>query len=140
MDQAGGRLDEIAGKFQAFARANPLGYLGCYLHAKALIAQARNPELAETLLRQAVAIEGRHGESHFELGGLLEKKRQWAEAAQEFTRCAELNPKEPAPHYRLARLYDRLGKPADAARERELHAKLTAQEMAAIDRDVSTIK
>jgi tetratricopeptide (TPR) repeat protein len=140
MDQAGDRLGAIAEKFRAYAGANPRSYLGYYLHAKALIARSENPPLAEKLLRQAIALEDAHFEPHFELGGLLEQRRQWADAAPEFARCAELNPKDPAPHYRLARIYDRLGKPDEARRERTLHAELNTQEMAAMDSQIAATK
>jgi len=122
IEQTGDRLPEVAAKFAAFATANPNSYLGYYLQAKALIAQGQD---AEKLLRKALALEDRDAELHFELGALLDQKRQWTEAAREFARCAELNPKNAAAHYRLARVYDRLGKRADARRERALHAGLT---------------
>jgi hypothetical protein len=40
--------------------------------------------------------------------------------------AVELSPKDAATHYHLARLYDRLGKPAEAQAERDLHARLAA--------------
>ncbi|MGH9666396.1 MAG: tetratricopeptide repeat protein, partial [Bryobacteraceae bacterium] len=58
------------------------------------------------------------------LGVLLSSRGQFAEAAREMERSIALNPNDPAPHYRLARIYDRLGKTAEANAERELHKKL----------------
>ena len=47
-----------------------------------------------------------------------------------FNKAREADPADPAPHYRLSRLYDRLGK-SDAARaEREKHAKLVEAQQA----------
>jgi hypothetical protein len=40
----------------------------------------------------------------------------------------ELNPKSGTPHYRLARIYDRLGKKQEAGLERSRHAALVAEE------------
>ncbi|MBI3471032.1 MAG: tetratricopeptide repeat protein [Candidatus Solibacter usitatus] len=137
IDQAGERLGEIAARFAAFAKANPGSYLGCYLQAKAGLAQGGDAGRAERLLRQAIAIESRHAESHFELGGLLEKQRLWVEAAREFQRAAELSPHDPVPHYRLARIFDRLGQAERAEAERALHQRLSAEEAAAIDRRVA---
>jgi tetratricopeptide (TPR) repeat protein len=123
MDQAEDRLAKITGVFGEFARRAPDNYLSSFLYGKALSFQGSAQ--AETQLRKSVQQNGRFGESHFELGVLLERRGEFAEAAQEIRRSIELNPGDPAPHYRLARLYDRLGKTAEAQAERELHAKLT---------------
>jgi Flp pilus assembly protein TadD len=49
-------------------------------------------------------------------------------AVAEFRRAAELDPADSAAHYRLSRLYDRLGRAEEARREREIHARLVAAE------------
>ncbi len=65
------------------------------------------------------------------MGTILEKKKQWLDAASELARAIELNPKNSAPHYRLARVYDRLGRPEEAQAERALHMQLQSAETAA---------
>jgi uncharacterized protein HemY len=82
----------------------------------------------EALLRKSIALDGKNWESHLELGGVLDKRRAYDEAAKEFQRSIELNPKSSTPHYRLARVYDRLGKKQEAEAERERHAALVAEE------------
>lgn len=123
LDQAEDKLPKITEVFAAFARSQPNNYLSSFLYGKALALE--NPAQAEHPLRESIARNGQFWESHFELGALLEQRGAVEEAAQEIRRSIELNPTDPAPHYRLARLYDRLGKPAEARTERDLHAKLS---------------
>lgn len=124
LDQIPARLPEVARRFVDFEKAHPEEAAGYYLHAKALNAQAIEPEAAIELLRKALSIEERDPAVHFELGAVLDRTRRHPEAAVEFERAAALAPNDPAAHYRLSRLYDRLGK-ADLARvERDRHAAL----------------
>ena len=87
ISHAEGRLGEITEKFASFARANPRNYLGYFLHAKGLIAQmgpSASGELAaeaERLLRKSITLNSNFWESEFELGVLLEGKK-------EFSRCS----------------------------------------------------
>jgi tetratricopeptide (TPR) repeat protein len=146
LEHASSRLPEVTQKFDAFAKANPQTYLGAFLHAKALIAQlpptgyGAQAEKAQSLLESSLKLNPKNWEACFELGGLMERKREWQQAADFFTRSAELNPKDPTPHYRLARIYDRLDKREQAAAERRLHQRLTDEEKAAIERHKATVK
>ncbi len=146
LDHAVDRLGEVTSKFAAFAAANPQSHLGYYLHAKALIAQSgpsgssEFAEQAEALLRKAIALNGQHWESHFELGLLLERNKEFLRAAESLERSIQLNPKNPTPHYRLARVYDRLGKKKPAEAERALHQKLSAEEKAAMEKHATGLK
>lgn len=141
-----GRLGEITERFARFAEANPKNYLGHFLHAKGLIAQmgpsvsSVQAKEAEALLNQSISLNPEFWESHFELGILLEGKREFAAAASHLERAVRLNPKAPAPHYRLARVYDRLGQPENAESERKLHEKLAAEERAAIEKHAAGLK
>jgi tetratricopeptide (TPR) repeat protein len=130
LGQVPDRLPELTRQFEQFEKANPSKPAGYVLHAKALDAQGIEPEKARKLLETAIALDDRDAPAHFELGVVLERDRQYTEAVREFTRAAELDPKDSATHYRLSRIYDRLGRPEDARRERELHAKLVADEPA----------
>jgi tetratricopeptide (TPR) repeat protein len=123
LDQSEDRLARITQVFAAFARRAPESDLASFLYGKAL-ALAGNTAGAETWLRKSIALNAASADSHFELGVLLESRRQFEEAAREFRRAAELHAGDPVPHYHLARIYDRLGKPSEAQAERELHARL----------------
>ncbi len=130
LSQIPNRLPELTTAFARFERAHPENPAGYLLHAKALNAQSLEPETARKLLEKSISLEGGNASTHFELGIALERLRLFSEAVREFLRAAELDPKDSAAHYRLSRLYDRLGKPEDARREREIHAKLVAAEEA----------
>jgi tetratricopeptide (TPR) repeat protein len=125
LDQAEDRLPRFLSVFAAFEKNVPESYLAPFLTGKAL-ALGNQPADAEAKLRRSIALNDAFWESHFELGALLSSQRKWEAAAAEMRRAGELNPKDAATHYHLARLYDRLGKPAEAQAERDLHARITA--------------
>ena len=124
LDHAGDRLPVIEARVAAYLKAHPENAAINLVYAKALLRRA-DADLAavETHLRRAVGT----WEAHFELGVLLARKRKFAEAAEELKTAVKLKPDESAPHYHLARVYDRLGKPTEAAEQRAIHAKLTAK-------------
>ncbi len=123
LDQAEEKLPRITEVFASFAKRAPENYLSSFLYGKSL-ALANDSVGAEALLRKSIAVNDGYWESHFELGVLLGEQRKFEEAVREMQRGAELNPSDPVPHYHLARLYDRMGKAAEARAERELHARL----------------
>ena len=123
LDQAEGKLGAITEAFAAFHRRAPDHYLSSFLYARTLaLADAAR---SEALLQKSISLNAGFWESHFDLGILLERRRRFEDAAREIRRAAELNPDDASVHYRLARLYDRLGKTAEARAERDLHEKLT---------------
>jgi Flp pilus assembly protein TadD len=71
---------------------------------------------------------------------VLERRRDFPAAIAAFRQAAELAPKNPIPHYRLARLYARTGDSARADTERALHEKLSAEEKAELDRRQAATK
>jgi Flp pilus assembly protein TadD len=133
LDQTASKLPDVTAAFAALAQANPKSYTADFLYGKALAFGGKRDE-AEAFLRKSVEENDEFWESHFELGGVLEGKRDFAGAAREFHRAAELSPKNPGVHYRLARVYDRLGKADEAKAEHALHEKLTEEENAFIRR------
>jgi tetratricopeptide (TPR) repeat protein len=136
MDHATDRLPEVTARFAGFESRNPESYLGYLLYAKALVAQlpaSGFPAEAQTafeLIQKSLALKEDEAESHYLAGVLLERKREYAKAAAEYERSIQLNADESAAHYRLARVYDRLGRREDAERQRALHEKLSEQEKA----------
>ena len=146
ISHAEGRLGEITEKFASFARANPNNYLGHFLHAKGLVAQmGPSPSIeladqAEGLLKKSISLNPTFWESEFELGVLLEGRKDFTAAARHLERAVRLSPKTPVPHYRLARVYDRLGKAEAAQAERAQHEKLTAEERTTIEKHAAGLK
>jgi Flp pilus assembly protein TadD len=126
LDQAGAHLAEITRADEAWAAHDPQNAKAQLLLAKALLAANSRDERAEGLLRKSIALDAEDWEAHYELGVLLASERRYPEAAAELERSIESNPKQPMPHYHLARVYDRLGEPERAQAERELHERLTA--------------
>jgi tetratricopeptide (TPR) repeat protein len=129
LDQIPSRLPQVTQRFAEYEAAHPTSAAGYLLHAKALDAQALEPETALRLLEKSIAIQAGDASAHFEMGAVLDRLQRFAEAAAEFARAAELAPSDAAAHYRLARDYDRIGKHDAAQAEREKHAQLVkAQE------------
>jgi tetratricopeptide (TPR) repeat protein len=131
LGQIPGRLTEVTEQFVRFETAHPDRALGYLLHGKALNAQSKDPDTARKVLEKAIALDEREPSGHFELGVVLEALQLYSDAAREFVRAAELDPTDSPTHYRLSRVYDRLGKAEEARKEREIHAKLVATQEAA---------
>lgn len=126
LDHAGDRLPEIDTRVSAFLKTHPDHPVANLVYAKTLLRRAEpNLDLVEQHLKRSLANGQSSWEAHFELGVLLARKRQYEPAAAELAGAIKLAPSEPAPHYHLARVYDRLGKPAEAAAERTIHETLT---------------
>jgi tetratricopeptide (TPR) repeat protein len=140
LDQAESKLPEIARAFAGYQNANPRSYLGSFLSAKALVLENGDPARIESLLRESVGKNDGFWESHFELGLLLEKRRDFAGAAGEIEKAVALNPNDATPHYRLARIYDRLGRKVEADAQREIHAKLSATERSGMQNPALVLK
>jgi Flp pilus assembly protein TadD len=126
LDQAGAHLAEITRADEAWAARDPQSAKAQLLLAKALLAANSRDERAEGLLRKSIARDAKDWEAHYELGVLLASEHKYADGAAELERSIELDPKQPLPHYHLARVYDRLGQPERAQAERQLHEQLTA--------------
>lgn len=129
MDHVSDRLPEVTERFAQFQARNPKSYLGYLLYAKALGAQlpaSGNPPEAEKvyqLLQKSLELNDKDAETHYLIGLMLERRRDFEQAAKQLERSIELNPNDSAVHFRLARVYDRLGRKEDAARERAIHEK-----------------
>ena len=134
LEHSGDRLDEVTARFEAFERARPGHYLAPFFRAKALLAgvgpRAGEEPLrqAEALLAESIRLRGDFWESHFERGVALDRMRRYEEAETELLRAITLSPQSPTPHYRLSRVYSRLGKRELAEKEVALHAELVARQ------------
>ncbi len=126
LDQAGDRLPEVRQRFEEFQKANPRSYLGPLLLAKAIGASSNDGKQQETLLRQSIELKQDNWENHYLLGVLFETRHDYEASRKELKLSSELNPGVADIHYHLARVYDRLNVPQEAAAERKIHAQLTS--------------
>ena len=138
LQHASDRMDEVVERMKAFHSDHSKNHFGPFLYGQALLAKlgASKDETAmaeiESLLRESLKRNEEYWESHYELGVLLEKKRDFPEAEKHLERAVVLNPDSSKPHYRLARVYQRLGKAREAKRERELHKQIAERERQAM--------
>lgn len=132
LEHAGDRLPELVRRFTFYQQQHPDVALGYLLHGKAIAVQLPptgyppQAEEAQTLVEKALALDDKSAEAHYELGCLLERKRDFAAAATQLERSVALDEKLAEAHYHLARVYDRLDRREEAAAQRTLHEKLTA--------------
>lgn len=71
--------------------------------------------------------------AHYQLGLLAMRQDNWAAAAAELEAALQVAPAFEEAAFNLARAYDRLGRPADARRERALFVRLSKQEQQILD-------
>ncbi|MEM1166487.1 MAG: tetratricopeptide repeat protein [Planctomycetota bacterium] len=84
------------------------------LHRRATTVLDENPELAERLLREALAADIYHGPSHNNLGILLLARDELYAAANEFQWARKLMPGHPDPRVNLALTLERAGQTNEA--------------------------
>ena len=134
LEHALDRIPKVIEHALYFEKQHPQSPLGYVLHAKALILQLPPtgfpPEAHQAygLLEKAASIENKQAEVPYLLGTLLDRKQDYAAAAVMLERSIQLDPRGAAAHFRLARVYERLGRKEDAAAQRALHEKLSAEE------------
>ena len=134
LQHASHRIEEVTERMRIFNQRNSKSHLGPFFYGQALLSSlgTRNDpeaiETAEALLRESIKRNADFWESHYELGTLLEKKRELQSAETHLELAVKLNPEASKPHYRLARVYQRLGRAKDAKRERELHKRIAERE------------
>ena len=124
MDHTPSRLPQILAAFKSAADHDPDNYRSNYLYGKALLMSGDDDDQAEALLRKSVSLKADYWESRLELAKALEQKGDLEGAARELQRAIELNPKTAEAHFRLGRVYDRMGKPEEAKKEYAIQTQL----------------
>ncbi len=74
-----------------------------------LLTKMGNLEGAEASLREAVHLDAKLAQVHYQLGVLLEKRQRMQEAIEELNQAATLDPSYAEPHYALGRIYRKMG-------------------------------
>jgi len=108
----------------------PCHTLACYYLAE-MARTGGETEGAVQLYRRAIQCDDANGKAHLGLGIVLAALNRNDEAIRELRRAAQLLPEDAVPHYRLALLYRKLGRRAQAdaeyARVKEIHASGQAE-------------
>src|SRR5450755_218236 len=122
-----GRNEEAIGEYkEELKRSGESPTVVCAL-GHSLLASGKY-EAAETYLQRGTELDVGNSNSSSEVWYDLGKARalagQWAQAEAPLRKAADLNPKDPSPHYQLARVLEKLGKSEEAQRERERFAEL----------------
>lgn len=87
-------------------------------------------ERAEQLLRLALTLDNSQSEAHYQLGNLELNKGQLSEALRHLEAAAKASPDSAKVHFALSRVYRRLNRTEDAAREMKKFEELKEQESA----------
>jgi tetratricopeptide (TPR) repeat protein len=80
-------------------------------------------ELAETLLRNAIAADPRQPEARYQLGILEQDRGQWAASIPDLEAAVAAKPELAVAHYRLGLAYRHAGRKKEAEQQMELHNK-----------------
>jgi tetratricopeptide (TPR) repeat protein len=126
IDQIPDRVPALQAAAEAWLKTESANGFAPFVVARALHAAGAEDAQLLPLLNEAIRRDSKVWEFPFELAQLHERQRDFPAAAAQYEKAITLNPKVPEPHYRLARVYDRLNKPELAARERKLHQTLQA--------------
>ena len=124
IEQIPARVPVIRQHAKAWLEGESSSAFAPFVYARTLIATGEPDDLILPLLVEAMRRDGSVWDFAFELGQLLERQRDLAGAARAYEKAIALDPKAPEPHYRLARVWDRLREPVKATRERMIHKQL----------------
>jgi tetratricopeptide (TPR) repeat protein len=103
-----------------FARQHPRNATLATYAAASILHRPSNPaelQLADDLLRQAIAADPRLPQARFQMGALLQTESKWAESVAPLEAAVRLKPDYAQAHYRLALAYSHIGKHAQAQQQ-----------------------
>ena len=107
------RYEEAASEFQA-ELSNVPDHVQALTYLGDSDIQLEQPDGALPLLERAVQIDRGVGLAHVDLGIIYAGRDRPLDALQQFQTAAKLMPDDPGVHYRLARLYQSMGKKDEA--------------------------
>jgi tetratricopeptide (TPR) repeat protein len=128
-------------KLARFVQERPGDAFANYYYAMALW-KSQKPSLQqmESLLAKAVTIDPNFDDAYLQLGILYADERDFEKAIGFYTKAIAANPQLSAAHYRLGVAYERIGEPAKAKQEFQLHDEIEKQQAAAVERQRREIK
>jgi Flp pilus assembly protein TadD len=140
---AAGMRAQADAEFQALLKRRPGEASVCEAYAISLLTGSDDTSIeqrAETLLKRAIELDSSRAVSHYQLGMLALKRsdlkkgttgaspNSLREAVEQLETAARLGLNDSKIHYGLTRVYRRLGREDDAAREMHIYEELKAAE------------
>jgi tetratricopeptide (TPR) repeat protein len=124
-----GLSKEASNSFEAGANKFPKDPRFKTVYAAVLLKQGETGDTqaemhARQLLREALVLDPSLADAHFQLGNLALRQDQIAEAEKHFEEVIKLDANNAPGHFALARVYRRLGRQEDAARETKRYQEL----------------
>ncbi|HTA87292.1 MAG TPA: tetratricopeptide repeat protein [Silvibacterium sp.] len=129
-----------------FVQEQPGNSLANYFYAMAIWKRQEQPadqralQQVEALLTKAVTIDRNCSDAYLQLGVVYFSQHNFEKAIRFYTKAIEANPQLGEAHYRLGVAYDRIGEPAKAKQEFQLHDEIEKQQAAAIEQQRREVK
>ena len=123
-------------KLERFASEHPKNAMVDTYAATSILArssEAPNLTLAARLLDEAIRVEPKLADAHFQRGCLLQYQEKWRESIAELETAIALKPESSKSHYHLALAYARTGNREKAQEQFTLQKKYRQQEKDGID-------
>lgn len=146
-DNASPRLaDQIRSRLQGFlareAQSAELDYYVavCLSRTTPDESKAERDAQVESHLKQAVSLDPNYADAYFQLGVLYADERKYREAAAQYERALQINPKVANFHYRLGQALARVGDETRAKEELAVFEKLRQSESEATDKEQNQIQ
>jgi tetratricopeptide (TPR) repeat protein len=133
-------------KLARFVQQQPGSSVANYLYAMSILKRTEQlpdkqaVQQAEGLLAKAVTIDSKCSEAYLQLGIISASQRYFDKAINFYTKAIEANPQLADAYYRLGVAYDRIGQPAKAKQEFQLHDQIKQQQAEATERQRREVK
>lgn len=125
-----------------FAQSHPRNAKVSTYAASMLLTESSDSDrtaLAEKLLTNALAVDPRSADAHYQMGLLRQNLNDWAGSVPSLEKAVALKPDLAQAHYRLALAYWRTGRKADGQAQMELQKKYSKQEKEDMDKRLRQI-
>jgi tetratricopeptide (TPR) repeat protein len=133
-------------KLAQFVQRQPENSFANYFYARAILkrqertADKQAMQQVEALLLKAVAIDSTCADAYLQLGILSSSRGDLATAITYYSKAIKANQQLGDAYYRLAVAYDRIGEPAKAKQEFQLHDEVEKQQAAVIEQQRRSVK
>ena len=129
-----------------FLQLEPGSAIANYLYAMSILKrQGQSPDKkaeqqAEALLTKAVSIDPKCSEAYLQLGIIAASQRSFEKAIDFYNKAIEANRELADTYYRLGVAYDRVGQPAKAKEEFQLHDQIKQRQAEATEQQRRDLK